>query len=185
MRITLTSAAGPRSATRWRDAEPTSSIDRPVGLHDRYEARVVLLPGEDGRKAFDRVRDRLFRYDVFPPAVMAFSILPPGEVAGDALIVQRFGLGPPRLEFAVRVVEAWHRHAAGAADAGFTYVTLNGHPERGTESFRVQLGSDGRVVVTIEAWSEPATALVSFARPLARMIQVAVTRAALRRLSEP
>jgi uncharacterized protein (UPF0548 family) len=96
------------------------------------------------------------------------------------LIVQRFGLGPVRLEFAVRVVEMWDRDT----DAGFTYVTLEGHPERGTESFRVRLGPEGQLAVTIEAWSGPGHWFVSLVRPIARVIQRAMTRRALRRLTE-
>lgn len=145
----------------------------------------MRLPGEDPHVAFERIRARLFRYDIFPPAVLAFSISPPGEVADGALILQRLRLGPVCLEFAVRVVETWDRHTPDGSDAGFTYVTLQGHPERGTETFRVQLGPDGQLIVTIEAWSSPGIVLVHLVRPIARIIQRAVTRAALRRLTDP
>ena len=58
------------------------------------------------------------------------------------LILQRLGRGPARFEFAVRVVEKWDRHTPNGLDAGFTYVTLEGHPERGTETVRAELGPD-------------------------------------------
>jgi uncharacterized protein (UPF0548 family) len=180
MRLTLASASATPAATRWQAAEPTSSTDQPEGLHDCYEGQVQRLPGEDARAAFDRMRARLLQYDIFPPTLLTFTIFPPGEMGEGTLIVQRFGLGPVRLEFAVRVVEMWDRDT----DAGFTYVTLEGHPERGTESFRVRLGLEGQLAVTIEAWSRPGHWFVSLVRPIARVIQRAMTRRALRRLTE-
>jgi uncharacterized protein (UPF0548 family) len=185
MRITLASASAPGAALGWQATKPTTSIGQMVGVRDRYEGEVLRLPGEDPCAAFERIRARLFRYDIFPPAVLTSSISPPGEVAEGALILQRLGLGPVCLEFAVRVVEMWDRHTPNGSDAGFTYVTLQGHPERGTETFRAQLGPDRKLIVTIESWSRPGIVLVHLVRPIARLIQRAVTRAAMRRLTDP
>ena len=40
--------------------------------------------------------------------------------------------------------------------AGFGYGTLPGHPERGEEAFEVEMGADGRVFLTITAFSRHA-----------------------------
>jgi hypothetical protein len=87
-----------------------------------------------------RLRSRLLSYDIFPPRFLRFVICPPGELVVGSVIVQRVGFGPVALESAVRVVDVWQRQTDGGQEAGFTYVTLAGHPERGVASFKVRKG---------------------------------------------
>lgn len=54
---------------------------------------------------------------------------------------------------------------------GFAYGTLPGHPEQGEESFIVELNSDSSVVLSITAFSRPATALSRLGAPLTRWVQ--------------
>ncbi len=66
---------------------------------------------------------------------------------------------------------------------GFAYGTLEGHPERGEESFIVE--RDGATVTFhIRAFSRPADPLARIGAPVARRIQRRVTRAYLRALSD-
>lgn len=163
---------------------PTSSSDDARGRHDLYEGVVRLRDGEHPREAFERNRRRLFSYDIFPSWLMA-SIIDREGVEPGALIVQSVGICKIRLEFAVRVVDAWDREVPDGAEAGFTYVTLRGHAERGRETFGLRLRADGSVLFRMEAWSAPGTRLTKLGRPLARLIQVRATRTALRRVTAP
>ena len=134
--------------------------------------------------AFQRVWARIASYQVFPTRLMRFSMEPPGSIARGTLIVQRFCFVGLALEAAVRVVDIWDRQDGASRTAGFQYVTLAGHPERGVETFEVRLQPDGRVSVSIRARSEPAVFVARLGRSVARRVQVAATRAALRRLTD-
>jgi uncharacterized protein (UPF0548 family) len=180
-------AATPEAArcALWRVMPATSPADgAPGATRDVHDAPVLRHAAEDPDAAFDRVRRRLFAYDVFPPRVVGFRICSGGTVAPGALIIQRVGAAALRVEFAVRVVEVWDRRDGGSRDAGFRYVTLRGHPERGAASFRVRRDASGGVRLTLEARSEAGTWLTRVARPAARLLQLALTGAALRRLAE-
>ena len=185
MKLVLSSRGpGPAACTRWNDAAPTSPPEGlPTGIYDRHQAHVRLLQGEDADAAFDRIRTRLFAYDVFPPSLIHHVLCPDRVIEPESLIVQRAGIGPIRLESAVRVVETWDRDADGERDAGFRYVTLAGHPERGVASFSVRRDSSGEVRLTLDARSEAGTLITRIGRPVARRVQLAATKAALNRLS--
>jgi uncharacterized protein (UPF0548 family) len=167
---------------RWSRVPAAATADTAAGAHDRYDAIVRLQPGETAAEAFQRVKRRLVAYDVFPPRVLRYALCPAGTLEKDAVIVQRFGFSSVWLEFAVRVVDIWDRETARGRSAGFTYVTLAGHPEQGAESFSVEL-IDSRVRVTVEARSRPGTLLTRIGRPVQRSLQVRLTKAAVRRVS--
>ena len=57
---------------------------------------------------------------------------------------------------------------------GFAYGTLQGHPERGEESFVVRRDNAG-VTFSIDAASRPAALLSRVGAPVARLIQKRVT----------
>jgi uncharacterized protein (UPF0548 family) len=143
----------------------------PTGIYDRHQAQVHCLPGEDADAAFDRVRRHLFAYDIFPPKLIRFVLCPGPNIETGGLIVQRAGVGPLRLESAVRVVEVWDRDADGAREAGFRYVTLAWHPERGVASFAVHRDKSGNVQLTLEARSQAGTLITRLGRPVARRVQ--------------
>jgi uncharacterized protein (UPF0548 family) len=54
---------------------------------------------------------------------------------------------------------------------GFGYGTLHGHQEQGEESFLVERGPDGRVWLTIKAFSRPARWPTVLAGPAAVLVQ--------------
>ena len=173
-----------KTCARWHHVPATSTIDGPPqAVPDRYEAVVQLRPGESPDAAFERVRDRLFAYRVFPPRLMRFVICPEGCLREGSVVVQRVAVGPLRIEAAVRVVERWDRGDAEQRSAGFRYVTLAGHPECGVASFEVRLGADDRVTVEIESRSRPGGRATRAARPLARSVQRRSTMAALAHLT--
>jgi len=69
--------------------------------------------------------------------------------------------------------------------AGFTYQTLEGHPELGEETFSVEKDeASGRVSVALRSWSRPGAWLISLVYPYARRCQLRAGRAALDHLEQ-
>jgi uncharacterized protein (UPF0548 family) len=82
------------------------------------------------------------------------------------------GLGPLRLAAPCSVV--WTAYEKERT--GFAYGTLPGHPERGEESFVVDLRDDGSVWFTVMAFSRPAAWYTRLAGPLVPVLQKAYAR---------
>ena len=90
------------------------------------------------------------------------------------------GVGPLRVSAPCQVVYT----VTESRRRGFAYGTLPGHPERGEEAFMVEQREDGRVVLSITAFSRPASRGARAAGPLGRLIQRYVTRRYLEALTE-
>ena len=192
MRLVLTSRPpNADSCIHWSRAPRTSPpCGPPDAIVDQYEARARIGPGDTPATVYTSIRDRLLRYDVFPPGVVQATIWPEGQITAGATIVQRIVLGPLSVEAAVRVIDVWDRVAldtamppCGIRAAGFRYVTLEGHPECGVASFEVRADSPGEVTVRLEARSRPGSWLTRLGRPFARQLQRSLTQAALVRLA--
>jgi len=114
---------------------------------------------------------------------MYTAISPGPVVTAGATIVQRVQFGLCAIESGVRVVDVWGADGP-VTDAGFRYLTLAGHPECGVETFRVQLDAEAAsIVLSVEAWSRPGHTLTWLGVPVARLIQISLTHAALRQFS--
>ena len=66
---------------------------------------------------------------------------------------------------------------------GFAYGTLDGHPERGEESFVVEHGADGVVRFTVAVDAEPATVPARLVAPAVRYVQMFALRTYVRSLA--
>jgi uncharacterized protein (UPF0548 family) len=164
----------------WSRLPASSGLGGPSrAITDRYTVTVRPRPGESPHLTFARLRERLMVYDIYPRVALLFAIDPCGPVVSGATIVQRVQFGFGAIEAGVRVLRVWD----SPGEAGFTYVTLRGHPERGVESFGLQLQPDGRVRLRIEARSRPGHPLTAIGLPVARAVQLALTQAAVRRLA--
>ena len=169
---------------RWRLQAPTSTREgQPTWRRDRYEAEVVRPADETPEATFERVWARIAHYRIFPDTLLWASICPPGEVTEGAVIVQRFRVWMVTVECAVRVIDRWDENTGETRRAGFRYVTLAGHPERGVESFEVRSDATGRITVVIAARSRAGTLLTWLGHPYARRLQVSATERALRSLT--
>ena len=93
------------------------------------------------------------------------------QVQEGTVAVLRMGLGPVGLHAPVRVV----RVVDEGTRRGFAYGTLPGHPERGEESFAVEMAPDGTVFFRLLAFSRPARWYTSVAGPVARAAQLLAT----------
>jgi hypothetical protein len=157
----------------WEARSLADGSPRPRDHRDRYE-RDVRDPG-----AFDRIGDAILRYDIFPPGLVTPVLRRAPVEVGDT-VGARFHLAPGvALFFASRVVEIF----TGSDRRGFTYRTLEGHPELGEETFLVERIGDGVVRVSLRSWSRPGIALTKVLAPALRAIQVRASRRAVRRLA--
>ncbi len=145
---------GRRSACgRWLDAVTTDSLEGTEGVVDHYSRDIPLRAGEDADAVFRRLEDRLLRYQIFPPRVMRAEICSDDHrVHYGTTIVQHVALGPVPLKAAVRVLRVWR----DTEEVGFTYATLQGHPERGISTFRIRRAEPGQITFEIESRSRPA-----------------------------
>jgi uncharacterized protein (UPF0548 family) len=171
----------PTACDRWRGRVETDSLDGTEGVIDHYAKLVELPPGPDIGSWFRRLEDRLLTYRVFPPSLMQAQIC--GEDARlreGTTIVQRVSIGPLSLEAGVRVIRVWRHEDDDGAETGFTYATLQGHPERGISTFRLRRRTaPPSIDLLIDVRSRPGSWLTRLARPLARRFQIRATEAAL------
>lgn len=143
---------------------------RPLSFHEvgRLPSRSLngrrLAPPRDLRQcnlAF------LFAYDIFPPAILTFFgewQLEGREMREDDVIVQQAQIPPGwgvRLIFGVRVLRVYRDERR----AGFSYGTLAGHPETGTNEFSFSI-SDGGIAAAVHTVASPALALARLFAPV-------------------
>ena len=145
----------PPASLAWWAARDATFTPGSARLRRRDSDEVAVEPA-DPDAAFARGRAALLAYRVYPESLLVHRVgTPDGRVAAGAVIVQRVRVGPLALEAGVRVLDAWD-----APDrAGFSYVTLRGHPERGVASFALTR-QGGRLVFRMESESEAAWPLL-------------------------
>lgn len=178
----------PVAFEKWRDRALTGlegeMVEWPI---DEY-ATVVPSPFTDTRDAeaaFERVRDRILGLRLFPPqSISLFADTPDGRAALGAIVVQHFSLGPVAVESGVRITGVEDRADGASRHVSLTWATLEGHPERGSETFSAALGSDGVVRLAIRARSRPGPLLVRLGAPFARRLQKRLSRRSLELLAE-
>lgn len=129
--------------------------------------------------------DFLFRYDVFPPRILKFFgewQLHDREMRVGDVIVQQAQIPPCgvglKFLFGVRVLSVYRT----AATAGFSYGTLAGHPETGTNEFSFSL-EDGSLFAAVRTVAAPGLFLSRLLAPVFTRRYVAFCNAqALRRM---
>ncbi len=125
---------------------------------------------DDDEGSFDRARQALRRWQAHIGAGARIApVDPPIEVGQVVVVAMKFpgftAIAPCRI---VWVVDEHDRF-------GFAYGTLEGHPERGEESFVIsRVGA--RVTFEINAASRPAALLSRLGAPVARSIQKNITQ---------
>jgi uncharacterized protein (UPF0548 family) len=94
------------------------------------------------------------------------------------VVLMTWGLGALSLRIPCRVLDVVHEERR----RGFSYGTLPGHPEAGEERFLLEHLEDGRILLTITAYSRLASRLAQMGGPLSRAAQRLMTRRYLRTL---
>lgn len=159
----------------------TDSLAGRDGVVDHYARSVDVPAHADPAAWFEYLEERLLTYQVFPPDLMDARVCSAdGRLREGTTIVQRVAIGPVTLEAGVRVIRVWQDRDAGGAETGFTYTTLQGHPERGVSSFRLRRSTDATSIdFLIDVRSRPGSWLTRLTRPAARRFQIRATEAAL------
>lgn len=96
----------------------------------------------------------------------------------DTVVLMRLGPGALSLKIPCRVLDVVDEDRR----RGFTYGTLPGHPEASEEQFLLEHLDDGRILLTISAYSRPASTLAKFGGPLSRAAQSVMTQRYLQAL---
>jgi uncharacterized protein (UPF0548 family) len=179
-RSTLLKRSQPIPCDRWVLAPLTDSLAGSEGTIDDYVCPIPVGPGQDAAATFAQLEDRLWRYDIFPPELVEARVCSDdGRLHEGTTIIQRVALGPLTVESAVRVVRAWRDRGPNGEAAGFSYATLEGHPERGVSTFVLRRDQQDQLTFAIHARSRPGSVLTRLGRPVARWFQRPITRAAL------
>lgn len=173
----------PVAFEKWRDRSVTALegeiAEWPI---DEY---ATVVPGSssdprDPEAAFERVRDRILRLRLFPPeSISLYADTPGGRAALGAIVVQHFFVGPLALESGVRVVGLEDVSDGTARRVSLTWATLEGHPERGIETFSATLDRQGVIQLAIRARSRPGPLLVRLGGPFVRRLQVRLSHRSL------
>jgi uncharacterized protein (UPF0548 family) len=138
----------------------------PRGYHHQY----LSAPVGYGPAQFQAAAECLMRWEMHAQAGLHPQVSDP--VAREGVVaVLRLDLGPIRLRVPVRVIGVIEEPSR----RGFVYGTLPGHPERGEESFVVEMAEDGTVFFRLVAFSRPARWFTRLAGPVSRAGQVLVS----------
>ena len=174
---------------RWRARAIYTAIERgpgPRAYRDQFE-RVVAQepPGAPlANGPHRRVADALLRYDIFDSQVVQPVLArAPLEVGDD--VGPHYRLLPGvHLFFAARVTARFDEQRGDRWWTGFTYRTLEGHPELGEETFSAEKDLlTGEVMVALRSWSQPGTLLAKLGRPFVRRLQLRANAGALDRMA--
>jgi len=141
----------PKVRERWgRRASSADLGFEGRGKHDHYSLELTRPRTWSMENLFNWAAGEIAHYRVFPPSRMIFGVdAPEGRVAEGATILQGVYVGPFRLRMADRVLEVFQGEDAKERWEGFTYGTLQGHAEKGIETFRVVwTTADGSLVRT-------------------------------------
>lgn len=170
----------PEDLSTWESrpvARATAAGPQSYSYHDLHRRIVAVEPPGPPllEGPFHTIADAIRRYDIFPPRLgrgVARRPVRPGDVVG-----LRYYLIPGvHIFFASRVYEVIEEEFR----SGFSYETLQGHPEAGQETFLVSKEPEtGAVVASLQAWSQLAPPWPRFLSPLTRPLQYGAGRAAL------
>lgn len=146
------------------------SAEHPPPGHHGFSRRRVLEAA-----SFEEAAEALMTWRVHERAGLQVAASGP-RVEPDTVVAMRLGPRGVGIRIPCRVVEVTEQPDL----VGFAYGTLPGHPESGEERFEVRRRADGRAVVTVSAFSRPATLLARAGGPLARAAQARMTERYLR-----
>jgi hypothetical protein len=168
-------------------AADVASGPRPDDARDVHE-RVVAnelasRPEPDG--PYERIARAVRGYHIFPDGLLDRVLRRELVEVGDTVGAAYHLLPGIDLFFASRVTAVFDEKVGVIWRAGFTYQTLEGHPELGEETFSVEKDqATGRVSVSLRSWSRPGAWLTWLLYPYARRCQLRAGRAALDHLEQ-
>lgn len=148
-----------------RRAQPTITLDRGSPAHHFHEVQVRVRLGE-GENCFAAARGEVMTFSMHRRSGLA--VLASEPVARPGVdVISALPVGLLMVLVPCRVLEIWDERDR----AGFSYVTLPGHPEIGVEAFVVERAADDSVWFSISAISRPGSIVTVLAGPVGRAIQ--------------
>lgn len=157
----------PAGGPNYPEVGATRTRPLPAGYHHLHH---TVLVGH-GREAYATAGDAVTTWRMHRASgarVAAEAV----RAAPGATLEVSMGLGPVRFSAPCQVI--WTAYTE--RETGFAYGTLAGHPERGEESFVVELREDGSVWFTVTAFSRAAAWYTRLGGPVARALQLAYAR---------
>ncbi|WP_251023610.1 DUF1990 family protein [Streptomyces sp. ISL-10] len=145
---------------------PETGATRHGPLPDGYQHLHHTTRVGRGRAAFEQAGAAVTGWDMHRRSGARVRATAARAEAGVRVQVS-LGAGPLRLAAPCEVVWAAYEQDR----IGFAYGTLTGHPERGEESFVVDIREDGSVWFTVLAFSRPAAWYTRLAGPLVPVAQ--------------
>lgn len=145
----------------------------PAGYHHVRRSEII----GQGFRTFTDAADALMTWQMHSRG--GLKVIPSApRAARDVVVLIRLGVAGRGLAIPCRVVY----EIAEERRIGFAYGTLPGHPERGEESFVIELLDDDQVRVQIVAFSQSARWFTRLAGPMARYAQARMTDRYIRAL---
>ncbi len=190
MNIVLPLVGGTPRLESWEHRAWSPGVEAGPRATDRRDAYTRAVAQErpgppDPHGPFRRVADSLLAYRIFPPTLVSGVLRRTPVEVGDTVGVVYHGFRIVKLFFAARVIERFDEPRGSLWSAGFTYRTLERHPELGEETFSVEKDMEtGVVTAALRSWSRPGILLTRLCGPLTRWVQVHASRAALDYLAQ-
>ena len=145
----------------------------PAGYHHVRRSKVI----GHGRGVFTDAANALMTWQMHSRA--GLQVVPSApRAARDVVVFMRLGIAGRGVVIPCRVVY----EIAEERRVGFAYGTLPGHPERGEESFVIELLDVDSVRVQIVAFSLPARWFTRMAGPISQRAQALMTDRYIRAL---
>lgn len=138
----------------------------PAGYHHVRRSEIIGL----GAAYFADSSEALMSWQMHSRAGLQVIASAPRAARG-VVVLMRLGIAGHGLAIPCRVVD----EIAEERRIGFAYGTLPGHPERGEESFVVELLDDEQVRLQIVAFSRPARWFTQLGGPIPRRAQSFMT----------
>lgn len=157
-----------RDALTYPEQGATARRPLPAGYHHLHHRTRVGR----GRAAFEAAGTAVATFRAHLTSGMRVERDGAGVVGPGDRVTVGIGLGPLRITAPCRIV--WTAYEP--TRAGFAYGTLTGHPERGEESFVVDMDPDGTVWFTVTAFSRPAAWYTRLAGPVVPFLQLRYAR---------
>ena len=163
------------SVLTYSEVGATTGEELPAGYHHLSRTQTIGT----GREVFLRAAEMLEDRDMHRRAGIRVSRETPSAATGVEVQLS-IGTGPLTICAPCRVVYV----IDDQREKGFAYGTLPGHPESGEERFSVVWREDDVVEMHIRAFSRPATWWSRLGGPVARRVQLGITRKYLRAVDQ-
>jgi Domain of unknown function (DUF1990) len=179
---------------RWERQPFSRDVEKGPRSHDQRDNHERVIDWEapgppESNGVARRLAEAILRFDVFPPEMLKSVVRRTPVEVGDTLGLQYRFMPGIDLFFAARVIDRFENLDDDRWCSGFTYRTIQGHPECGEETFIVEKDlATGKTTAALRSWSRPGLWMATLTYPIVRRLQLRAGRAALdhlERLAHP